>query len=461
MRRLILGQLNGNKPLQIEKTSLFPAYKEIYSIFSHTIHDCESHTVLLTGASGSGKTEIVKQALAKLQELSGSNFITILLSGSLQPTEQHAIREIARQLDMKLKNFGGHTDEDTYEQRAISDTFQNILSTLSKLDDPVDLSTKKGLLIRVVFLIDEIEKFTENPRQTLLYNLFELSQESKVPICILGITLKVTIRDYFEKRVKSRFSQRMVQTKRADDMETFWQDAKGFLTVPETSLDCFENKDYPRQWNKKMEQLFQERLGLKSIFYTTYFTTKSYRLIYNQCTFPVSKISISSPFPKSTDFEMYLKNDLRGIEAKILSLAPLELLVVVAAARWIARSDTPQVNFKLMYREYSEMMETNNLETTTLSSKTSYIDNMSLMGIKVERKLHSPNVLQSCWRFVYRSGILFDVISNNHEVNAANNLNLYRESMIEDSKMLQLDISLEELAKLVPGDSFVRRFTRL
>lgn len=461
MRKLIMSQVNGVTPLRIKESSLQAPYKEIYSILSQTIHNSESHTVLLTGAPGSGKTTIVEQALDHFQKLSSEKFIAIRLSGSLHYTDQHAIREIARQLDIKLRDFTEDTEGDTYEQRAISDTFQNILSTLFKLDDPANPGSKEELPIRVIFVIDELEKFTGNPKQTLLYNLFELAQASKVPICIVGITPKVTIREFFEKRVRSRFSQRMVQAKKAESIEAFWQDAKLALTVPEDKFGGFSDASYPKQWNEKIEELFSSSSGLTKLIYTIYYTTKNVRQANNECALAINKISQKQPFPQSGDFETYLKNAMRGIEAVIASLSPAELIVVVAAARWIAKSDPPQVNFKLAYKEYTEMMKSNNAEATTLSSKTSYIDNMSLSGIKVFRNTQPAKVLQGCWRVIYRTGLLFDVISTNNEVNATNNLNMYRETMLDDSKMLQLDVSLEELAKLIPEDNFVRRFTRL
>ncbi|GEQ67421.1 hypothetical protein JCM33374_g1086 [Metschnikowia sp. JCM 33374] len=446
MRELVLAQVNGVTPLKIEKSSLYQAYTQIYSVFSHTIHGSESHTALLTGAPGTGKTEIVEQALTKLNKENPGKFIAIRLSGSLHSTDQHAIREIARQLDMKLKDFTDRADEsdgdsegNTYEQRAISDTFHNILSALLSLTN----------------------KFTGNPKQTLLYNLFELSQASKVPICIVGITPKVTIREHFEKRVRSRFSQRMIQTKKADTMETFWLNSKISLTVPQENFGDFSNKDYPKEWNANIETLFRSRSGLTKTVFRTYYTTKNYRQINNESALAIKNITKMHPFPKSEDFEAYSKNATRGVEAAIASLSATELIVVVAAARWIAKSELPHVNFKLAFKEYTEMMKAMNTESTTLSSKTSYIDNMSLAGIKITMKTHSPTVLRGCWRVVYRTGLLFDVISSNSEVNANNNLNMYKETMLDDFKMLQLDVSLEELAKLIPEDNFVRRFTRL
>ncbi|KAJ8146617.1 hypothetical protein OY671_000353 [Metschnikowia pulcherrima] len=461
MKKLILSQVNGNTPLRIKESTLYAPYKEVYSMFSHTIHDSESHTAILTGAAGSGKTEIVEQALGELQASNAEKFLTIRLSGSLHFTDQHAIREIARQLDVKLRDFTEDLGGDTYEQRAINETFQNILSTLFRIEDPADPVDKKESPIRVIFVIDEIERFVTNPKQTLLYNLFELAQASKVPVCILGITPRVSLRELFEKRVKSRFSSRTIYTKKADNVELFWENAKLWLTVPASKFSEFSDKNYPEQWNETIEHLFRSGSGLTKTIYKTYHTTKNYRQVNNECALPISKINKNHPFPESADFEAYQKLAVCGIEAVIASLSPAELLVVVAAARWIAKTDPPHVNFKLAYNEYMDMMKAVNTESTTLSSKTSYIDNMSLMGIKVTRTIYPAKVLQGCWRVVYRTGLLFDAISTSNEVNARNSGNIFKDAMIDDSKWLQLDVTLEELAKLIPGDNFVRRFTRL
>jgi origin recognition complex subunit 4 len=61
-----------------------------------------------------------------------------------------------------------------------------------------------------VILLDEFDLFVTHPRQTLLYNLFDIAQARKAPIAVIGLTTKVDVTEMLEKRVKSRFSHRYV-----------------------------------------------------------------------------------------------------------------------------------------------------------------------------------------------------------------------------------------------------------
>ena len=107
------------------------------------------------------------------------------------------------------------------------------------------------------------------------------------------------------------------------------------------------------------------------------------------------------------------------------------------------------------------MMKTFNREATTLSSNSSHIDSTVLASIKVSQRIWSPKVLRDCWANLYKMGILFDVITSNNEVNGNNNYNMYKETVIEDSKMLQLDASLDDLASLIDDSVSFKKLTRL
>lgn len=460
MKNIILQQLSGNHFPQLKTSSLSSAYEEIYTLFSHTINDSESHTALLIGPRGSGKTTIVDKALGELQGLHGDNFIVIKLSGSFLADDLYAIREIARQLDAKIKT--SETEKkSTFEQRAISDTFTNILLTLSKPADTPGYHESAESPIRIIFVLDEIEEFTRSAKQVLLYNLFELTQTLKVPICLLGVTTRLTIRELFEKRVRSRFSQRIVLTKKASSVEEFWDNAKLGLTVAPQNFLQFTDQEYPAQWNDKIEEMFQTGTGLTHAVYSNYYLTKNQHQMNFSFVMPVSQITPEQPFPRPLDFVVYEKNAIGGVKGIIESLSTAELMLVMAAARFIERAAAPHVNFRLAHQEYMEMVAAQNTEATTLLSKTSYIDNMSLASIKVTRNVLSRTVLRDCWCKVYRTGLLFDVISTNNDANAHNDLNMYKESIVDDSKMLQLDVTLEELGTLLPEDSPCRRFSKL
>lgn len=83
----------------------------------------------------------------------------------------------------------------------------------------------------VVFILDEFDLFASHPRQTLLYNLFDIAQARKAPIAVLGVTTKIDVVETLEKRVKSRFSHRYVHLPLPRSLPAFWEICKEGLQV--------------------------------------------------------------------------------------------------------------------------------------------------------------------------------------------------------------------------------------
>ena len=88
----------------------------------------------------------------------------------------------------------------------------------------------------VVFVLDEFDLFTTHPRQTLLYNLFDIAQARKAPIVVLGLTTRIDVVETLEKRVKSRFSHRYVHLSLPKSLPAFWEICKGGLLVETEGL---------------------------------------------------------------------------------------------------------------------------------------------------------------------------------------------------------------------------------
>lgn len=463
MKKTILEQLASTSIPDIRNSLVAKPYKELQSVLARTVEDEESHMVLLIGPHGLGKTVVVEEALGYFKTTYKESFITIRLSGSLHATEQHAVREIARQLDVSLGNLREVSMSSSFEQRAISDTFNNILLTL---EASANQEKNQGLPIRIIFVIDEIEKYTDTPKQMLLYNLFELTQNPKVPICVVGVTAKVNIRDLFEKRVRSRFSQRIITTQLPANLEEFWLNASATLKIDNNRLDKFRNGIYPKKWNDIIDELYTKPSGLRNAMYQCFFTTKSIGQFKRTCMLPISKIGADMPFPKGEDFEIYPRSIVNGTEAKIMACSRHELMMVVAAARYVNRSEISHVNFNLAYNEYELMIKAYNVESTTLTASgsngnSSHIDSLALAGIKVTRAITSALIMRDCWARIFKMGLLFDALTTSNEVNAHNNLNMYKEIVIEDSRMLQSDISLEEIRGSIAGDLLMEKLTRI
>ena len=86
--------------------------------------------------------------------------------------------------------------------------------------------------------MDEFDLFTTHPRQTLLYNLFDIAQARKAPIVVLGLTTRIDVVESLEKRVKSRFSHRYVHLPLPRSIPAFWEICKQGLLVDVEEIDA-------------------------------------------------------------------------------------------------------------------------------------------------------------------------------------------------------------------------------
>jgi origin recognition complex subunit 4 len=85
--------------------------------------------------------------------------------------------------------------------------------------------------IPVVVVLDEFDMFTTHPKQALLYNLFDVVQSSESAICVLGLTNRFDAVDDLEKRVKSRFSHRILFFSPPATVQDYVAIAQNALTV--------------------------------------------------------------------------------------------------------------------------------------------------------------------------------------------------------------------------------------
>lgn len=472
VKQEILKQLNGCFADLPKTSSLLEKYDEVYALFKRTIRDKESHSVILVGPRSTGKTSIVKGALNKLRIEFKNEFIAIYLNSSVYTDDSSALREIARQLDIRVKDEDDEDDEDDndngstipeemaveesnfahFEKRSINETFANILSVLNSKHEGEE-TTKMPL----IFVIDEFERFTNSTRQTLLYNLLDLSQSSDTPICVIGITTKVTTKESLEKRVSSRFSQRVISILQENTFDGFWKNAKMGLLLNNTICKSLQDPSFGKEWNSHIEQLYsKEDSQLKKLLIRNFHTIKDYKEFNNACKFPVSMLSEDQPFLVEENFKVHCISH-EEIQNQIDSLSDLELLLVIAAARWIDKFEMQTINFNLAYKEYQGMVKEYNVGQASVS-----LENRTTSNIRVNQKVWSQKVLLNSWGSLYKVGVLLDSRNDAAENrNKAYSYNINKNLIIEENQMLLLDITLDELSSYIDDKHNFKKFVRL
>jgi len=151
--------------------------------------------VLLEGASGSGKTETLKNAFEHLVKADYS-FTTVWLNGFIHHNDEAAFNEIIRQLKIAFPEPVEGTERDFKGFQ-----FEFIKKTLQAMKD-----RRKP----IIFILDDFDEFATRNKQSLLYTIFDLQQKADVQVLLVGTTTRSDAFSLLEKRNRSRFSDRKV-----------------------------------------------------------------------------------------------------------------------------------------------------------------------------------------------------------------------------------------------------------
>jgi origin recognition complex subunit 4 len=232
---------------------LSSAYETLHTLLQTTISSGESNSLLLLGSRGSGKTLLVNTALYNLRHASSPDFHIVRLNGFIQTDDRLALREIWRQLGREMD-----VDEEETNQvvGSYADTMTSLLGLLSQPEEVPDIgaveyAAEKVVTRSVVFVLDEFDLFTTHPRQTLLYNLFDIAQSRKAPIAVIGCSARTDCVECLEKRVKSRFSHRWVHVGQPKSLAAFGEVARESLLVTEKQVGLKkQEQEWRAKWNE-------------------------------------------------------------------------------------------------------------------------------------------------------------------------------------------------------------------
>ncbi|XP_030310636.1 origin recognition complex subunit 4 isoform X2 [Calypte anna] len=152
-------------------------YKHLLELLKRTTFHGESNSVLIIGPRGSGKTALLNHVLKEItaMEAAKQSLLQVHLNGLLQTNDKVALKEITRQLHLENvvgdKVFGSFAD--------------NLVFLLEALRKGNRTSS-----CPVLFILDEFDLFVHHKNQTLLYNLFDISQSAQTPVTVIGLTCR-------------------------------------------------------------------------------------------------------------------------------------------------------------------------------------------------------------------------------------------------------------------------------
>lgn len=471
----LLNQLNhGLSPNEIPLPSFIEEVSnEVECILKQAIIQKESNSAIIVAPRSHYKTLIIDRHISNLSKEYSKNFIKVTLNGLIH-TENAAINSIATQLENELIRIKLDNDineeiqkndfnEFQISQGTITEVFDNILKLLDSAAVQMGQKrshTSKSEKITVVFVFNEIDEFADPVRQTLLYNLFDMVEHARIPVCILGCTTKINILEFLEKRVKSRFSQRIICVPQVSTLNEFLESYKQMITVDADKIKLGQI------WNEKINGVLSDDTSeLYLLLKYNFDTFKNLTLLKNETIPMIFKAQNIQELLVSIDncniAKLYRRSQLQNnLLNKVKSLSDLELIILISAARISLKHDD-NVNFNLTYEEYTKIIRSLNAKipsTTTESTPHLFIERT----IRVWNKKDIKNIWESLsgLELISERGLINIRQSAQAAFQATNHFSTTGISPF-DLKMFHVLITLQELRKIIGKSSIYYIWTQL
>ncbi|CAH6788630.1 origin recognition complex subunit 4 isoform X2 [Phodopus roborovskii] len=315
-------------------------YKHLIELLKRTAINGESNSVLIVGPRGSGKTMLINHALKELMEIRevSENVLQVHLNGLLQINDKIALKEITRQLNLENvvgdKVFGSFAENLSF-----------LLEALKKGD--------RASSCPVIFILDEFDLFAHQKNQTLLYNLFDISQSAQTPVAVIGLTCRLDILELLEKRVKSRFSHRQIHLMNSFDFPQYIKIFKEQLSLPAE----FPNKVFAERWNEN-NQCLSEDPTVCEVLQKLFNVNKNLRSLNMLLMLALNRVTVSHPFMTSAD--LMEAQHLCTLDSKasiIHGLSVLEMCLIIAMKHLNDIYEEEPFNFQMVYNEFQKFIQ--------------------------------------------------------------------------------------------------------
>ncbi|KAJ9302138.1 hypothetical protein DTO271G3_1004 [Paecilomyces variotii] len=478
LSKLVLEKLTGKRPVPLK--GLENEYQKTHQLIEHTVSAGEGNSMLLLGSRGSGKTAMVETIISSLRKKHKEDFHVVRLNGFLHTDDRLALREIWRQLGRET-----NTEDEAAKVNSYADTMATLLALLShpeELFGPSENGEAIATAKSVVIILDEFDLFVSHPRQTLLYNLFDIAQARKAPLAVIGITTKVDVAEMLEKRVKSRFSHRYVFLPLPRTLEAFSDVCYAGLGLEDDEIaeergasggeagDTMETsllkstgmRKLLGGWREYLTSLWEDK-GFQHHLQTIYYQTKSPKEFFTSALVPLSAmhhstyqeskgedISLEIPTPKSFTSHTLSCPDPAPLpfppsSTISASTTPLPLSLLLAATRLTALHDPgsdaahPQllaplaISFPAAYAEYVRLL-------TSAKASASASGATATPG-----RVWGRDIAREAWEKLAEWGIIVPIGG------AANTA---------DGRMFRIEVSFEEVVDMVGGGGALGRWWR-
>lgn len=256
--------------------------------------------------------------------MNARKYRSVYLNGCIHTDDRIALKSIMEQLDVHITDF---------KTRTFSDLLNWFLEILNQEGEYLNSA--------LIVIIDEFDEFCKHGNQTLLYNLFDIAQSKRHPICVIGVSTSIDTIELLEKRVKSRFSHRHILFGGIDNIEDFVQATVNALTIKGQV-----------QMNEEVELLFNQR-SVQRVCEYFFETSKDLRQVFSHFIPAVMKMDTKLELDHiQSEFELH-KTDCNSLSLQGITILQLSLLIAI---KRLIDKDIKPINFEVIYHEYSKLL---------------------------------------------------------------------------------------------------------
>ncbi|NWX86818.1 ORC4 protein, partial [Nothoprocta pentlandii] len=304
-----------------------------------TLHG-ESNSALIIGPRGSGKTTLLNHVLKELMEIKQirENLLKVHLNGLLQTNDKVALKEITRQLH--LENVVGDKVFGSFAENLVF-----LLEALRKGD--------RTSSCPVLFVLDEFDLFVHHKNQTLLYNLFDISQSAQTPVTVIGLTCRQDVLELLEKRVKSRFSHRQIYLMNSFDFKQYIKIFKEQLSLPAE----FPDEAFAQKWNNNIQHLSEDKT-VQDLLQNLFHHSKDIRSLHLLLMLALRNVTVHHPLVAVADLLEASKQRSVDSRANIVhGLSVLETCLIIAMKHLNDVYEGEPFNFQMVYNEFQKFIQ--------------------------------------------------------------------------------------------------------
>ncbi|XP_068014791.1 origin recognition complex subunit 4 isoform X2 [Melanerpes formicivorus] len=266
------------------------------------------------------------------------NLLEVHLNGLLQTNDKIALKEITRQL--QLENVVGDKVFGSF-----AENLAFLLEALRKGD--------RASSCPVLFVLDEFDLFVHHKNQTLLYNLFDVSQSAQTPVTVVGLTCRQDILELLEKRVKSRFSHRQIYLLNSFDFKQYLKIFKEQLSLPAP----FPDDSFAHKWNSNVQSLAEDKV-VQDVLQNLFHHTKDLRSLHLLLMLAVCKVTVHHPLVTPADLQEASKHYRTDSKANIVhGLSVLEVCLIIAMKHLNDVYEGEPFNFQMVYNEFQKFIQ--------------------------------------------------------------------------------------------------------